>query len=58
MVVVVRGGLFMRIGRGHGGQEGGVALTGSGWPDIAAGAVIALLFLKSVLGVIGEAWPA
>ncbi|MGE8258332.1 MAG: cation transporter [Stenotrophomonas sp.] len=37
---------------------GGVALTGSGWPDIAAGAVIALLFLKSALGVIGEAWPA
>ncbi len=37
---------------------GGVALTGSGWPDIAAGAVIALLFLKSALDVIGEAWPA
>ncbi|WP_312252409.1 cation transporter [Stenotrophomonas sp.] len=37
---------------------GGVALTGKGWPDIAAGAVIALLFLKSALGVIGEAWPA
>lgn len=36
----------------------GVALTGSGWPDIAAGAVIALQFLKSALGVIGEAWPA
>lgn len=37
---------------------GGVALTGSGWPDIVAGAVIALLFLKSALGLIGEAWPA
>ncbi|MBA0279689.1 cation transporter [Stenotrophomonas maltophilia] len=37
---------------------GGVALTGSGWPDIAAGAVIALLFLKSAVGVISEAWPA
>ena len=37
---------------------GGVALTGSGWPDIAAGTVIALLFLKSALDVIGEAWPA
>jgi Co/Zn/Cd efflux system component len=37
---------------------GGVALTGSGWPDIAAGAVIALLFLKSALEVIGEASPA
>ncbi|WDM61829.1 cation transporter [Stenotrophomonas forensis] len=36
---------------------GGVAVTGSGWPDIAAGAVIALLFLKSAVGVIGEAWP-
>jgi len=36
----------------------GVALNGSGWPDIAAGAVIALLFLKSAVGVIGEAWPA
>lgn len=35
----------------------GVALTGSGWPDIAAGAVIALLFLRSALSVIGEAWP-
>lgn len=37
---------------------GGVALTGSGWPDIVAGAVIALLFLKSAVTVIGEAWPA
>lgn len=37
---------------------GGVALAGSGWPHIAAGAVIALLFLESTLGMIGEAWPA
>ncbi|HGM7318979.1 TPA: cation transporter [Stenotrophomonas maltophilia] len=37
---------------------GGVALTGRGWPDIAAGVVIALLFLKSAIGVINEAWPA
>lgn len=37
---------------------GGVALTGSGWPDIAAGAVIALWFLRSALNVIGEAWQA
>jgi len=35
-----------------------VALTGRGWPDIVAGAVIALLFLKSAVGVISEAWPA
>jgi divalent metal cation (Fe/Co/Zn/Cd) transporter len=35
-----------------------VALTGRGWPDIVAGAVIALLFIKSALEVIGEAWPA
>jgi cation diffusion facilitator family transporter len=37
---------------------GGVALTGRGWPDVVAGAVIALLFLKSAVGVISEAWPA
>lgn len=36
----------------------GVALTGDGWPDIVVGAVIALLFLRSALRVIGEAWPA
>ncbi|WP_447781519.1 cation transporter [Stenotrophomonas riyadhensis] len=39
-------------------SAGGVALTGRGWPDIAAGVVIALLFLKSAVGVISEAWPA
>ena len=37
---------------------GGVALTGRAWPDILVGAVIALLFLKSAVRVIGEAWPA
>jgi len=37
---------------------GGVALTGRGWPDIVAGAAIALLFLRSAVGVISEAWPA
>ena len=37
---------------------GGVALTGRGWPDIVVGGVIALLFLKSAVAVIGEAWPA
>ena len=36
---------------------GGVALTGSGWPDIVAGTVIAILFLKSAISVIAEAWP-
>lgn len=35
-----------------------VALTGAGWADIAVGAVIALLFLRSALRVIIEAWPA
>jgi len=37
---------------------GGVALIGSGWPDIAAGSIIALLFLRSAVSVIVEAWPA
>jgi len=39
-------------------SAGGVALTGRGWPDIVAGAAIALLFLRSAVGVISEAWPA
>jgi Co/Zn/Cd efflux system component len=34
----------------------GVALTGSMWPDLAVGATIALLFLKSALYVISKAW--
>ncbi|KRG40707.1 cation transporter [Stenotrophomonas panacihumi] len=37
---------------------GGVALTGRGWPDIVIGAVIALLFLRSAMSVLFEAWPA
>jgi cation diffusion facilitator family transporter len=34
-----------------------VAITGSAWPDIALGAVIAILFLRSAWRVLGEAWP-
>jgi cation diffusion facilitator family transporter len=34
----------------------GVALTGSAWPDIAVGTVIALLFLRSSFGVTTDAW--
>jgi cation diffusion facilitator family transporter len=33
----------------------GVFLTGSAWPDIAIGLVIAALFATSALGVVGEA---
>lgn len=33
----------------------GVAVTGSVWPDIAVGLLIAALFLRSSFGVIGEA---
>ncbi|WCP16138.1 Cadmium, cobalt and zinc/H(+)-K(+) antiporter (plasmid) [Sphingobium sp. AntQ-1] len=35
-----------------------VAATGSVWPDIAVGAVIALIFLRSASRVLGEAIPA
>jgi Co/Zn/Cd efflux system component len=35
----------------------GVALTGSMWPDLAIGAVIAVLFLRSALYVIAQASP-
>jgi cation diffusion facilitator family transporter len=35
----------------------GVAVFGSGWPDILVGAIIALLFLRSALRVLREAWP-
>lgn len=35
-----------------------VALLGSGWPDIVVGGLIALIFLRSAIRVIGEAWPA
>ncbi|MFA6442893.1 MAG: cation transporter [Sterolibacterium sp.] len=34
----------------------GVALTGSMWPDLLVGAIIAILFLKSALYVISKAW--
>lgn len=37
---------------------GAVALTGKAWPDILIASVIALLFLRSALRVIREAWPA
>lgn len=35
----------------------GVALTGSMWPDLAVGATIAVLFLRSALYVIAQARP-
>ncbi|HWH22017.1 MAG TPA: cation transporter [Allosphingosinicella sp.] len=34
-----------------------VALTGSFWPDIVVACIIAALFLRSALGMLGEAWP-
>jgi cation diffusion facilitator family transporter len=34
---------------------GGVFLTGSAWPDIVVGLVIATMFAKAALGVIGDA---
>lgn len=34
----------------------GVALTGSMWPDLVVGAIIAVLFLKSAMYVISRAW--
>lgn len=36
---------------------GGVAALGSPWPDIAVGMLIALLFLRSSIRVLREAWP-
>jgi cation diffusion facilitator family transporter len=36
----------------------GVWWTGAAWPDIAVGAIVAVLFLRSAVSVIGEAWPA
>lgn len=36
---------------------GGVALTQAPWPDILIGGIIALVFLRSALRIIGEAWP-
>jgi Co/Zn/Cd efflux system component len=35
-----------------------VGLTGSAWPDIIVGGLIAVIFLRSAWRVIGEAWPA
>lgn len=35
-----------------------VAATGSVWPDIAAGAIIALIFLRSARRILAEAIPA
>lgn len=37
---------------------GAVALTGQGWPDLLVAGIIALVFLRSAIKVIGEAWPA
>ena len=37
---------------------GGVAVTASPWPDIAVGAIIAAVFLRSALRVIGSALSA
>src|SRR5437899_11229629 len=34
---------------------GGVRLTGSGWPDLAVGLVLAILFLRSALRVLRDA---
>lgn len=36
---------------------GGVQATGAAWPDILVGAVIALLFFRSAIRVLREAWP-
>lgn len=35
----------------------GVWLTGSGWPDILVGSIIAALFFRSAIRVLGQAWP-
>jgi len=34
-----------------------VAWTSKGWPDVLAGLVIALLFLRSAAHVLRSAWP-
>lgn len=36
---------------------GGVHLFNAGWPDILVGAIIALLFFRSAVHVLREAWP-
>ena len=35
-----------------------VGLTGSAWPDIIVGGLIAVMFLHSAWRVLREAWPA
>src|SRR3546814_11218689 len=35
-----------------------VGLTGSAWPDLIVGGLIAVIFLRSAWRVLGEAWPA
>jgi len=35
-----------------------VGLTGSAWPDIIVGGLIAVIFLRSAWRVLREAWPA
>jgi Co/Zn/Cd efflux system component len=35
----------------------GVYATGAAWPDIAVGAVIAIIFLRSAIRVLRQAWP-
>lgn len=35
-----------------------VGLFGSAWPDIIVGSIIALIFLRSAIKVLAEAWPA
>ena len=36
---------------------GVVAVTGWRWPDLVFGAALALLFLRTAAGVLGDAWP-
>ncbi|MBN8529137.1 MAG: cation transporter [Caulobacterales bacterium] len=36
---------------------GGVAWFNAGWPDIFVGGIIAILFFRSAIKVLGEAWP-
>jgi len=36
---------------------GGVYATGAAWPDILVGAVIAVLFFRSAIRVLRQAWP-
>ncbi|MBX3710421.1 MAG: cation transporter [Lysobacter sp.] len=36
---------------------GGVAMFDAGWPDILVGGLIALVFLRSAIRVLREAWP-